>query len=88
MSSNNQNETLNKAHKEIIKRLKRFRYLSNIRNIDFPMNHISIVENNLIMINKYYQESILTDNKYSPKLDMWLVTLIVNNLTSVKVVLV
>ncbi|MDR4968773.1 MAG: hypothetical protein RG740_04080 [Acholeplasmataceae bacterium] len=84
MSSNNQNETLDKAHKEIIKRLKRFQYLSNIRNIDFPMNHISIVENNLIMINKYYQERILIDTKYSPKLDMWLVTLIVNYLTSVK----
>lgn len=84
MNLNSQNNTLDKIRKDIVSRLKRFDYLSKIRNIDFPMNHISIVENNLIMINEYYKEVILGDKKYNPKLDMWLITLIINYVSSVK----
>lgn len=84
MNLNRNNNTLDKVRKDIINRLKRFDYLSKIRNIDFPMNHISIVENNLIMINEYYKEVILGDKNYKPKLDMWLITLIINYVSSVK----
>lgn len=79
-----QNVRLDKVHKDVVARLKRFECLSKIRNLDFPMNHLNIVENNLIMMNKYYQDKILIDNKYSPKLDTWLLTLILNYLNSVK----
>lgn len=79
-----QNNSLDKERRIILEKLKRFEYLSNIRSIDFPMNHLSIVENNLIMINEYYREIIMGDKNYSPTLDMWLVTLIINYVSSVK----
>ncbi|MCF7931414.1 MAG: hypothetical protein K9L02_07900 [Acholeplasmataceae bacterium] len=76
--------TIDKERASTLGKLNRFTYLQSIRNLDFPMNTVSICKINLDVINNYYEKNILLNKNYSPKLDMILITLITNYLSSIK----
>lgn len=75
---------LEKKKKEMERRFKNFKELSNCRDMDFPNNLTHICKINLDILNNYYEYKIKDNLNYQLKYDYLLITFIYNFLASIK----